>query len=112
MNFLHPFYLSVTGPSQSGKSYWVLKLLDHVDTLVNPHPEFIFYFYNNYMPDFGRFKGINFQKGLPDNFEFLKEIKGRKLVILDDFMGNKQAEKALEDLSVRGVHHQDTSVIQ
>ena len=110
MNFLHPFYLIVSGPSQSGKTTWVLNLLSN--DLISPRPSYILYYYNHWQSQFQDAEGVVFVKGLPMQFKFLEAIKGNKLIILDDFLGDKNAEALVEELSTKGVHHTNTSLIQ
>ncbi len=110
MNFLHPFYLIVSGPSQAGKTTWVLNFLKQRP--ISPPPDYIVYYYNHYQSQFKEVKDVVFVKGLPRDFKFLENIKGNKLIVLDDFLGDKEAAKQIEKLSTNGVHHTNTSLVQ
>ena len=46
--FKHPFYMMVAGPSRSGKTYWVARLLMTTDKRINPTPDRIVYCYRHW----------------------------------------------------------------
>ena len=49
--FRHPFVMNVVGPSQSGKTFWIEKLLRELDGLVSAPIVFVFYLYNGPFQD-------------------------------------------------------------
>jgi len=92
-----PSSIIVSASSNTGKTYWVLKLCEsHLNDkskfFDNPMDE-IYYFYNIYNPIFANYKGIKFIKGIGDLPNNHKHI----LVIYDDF----QCEKSVQDKMVK-----------
>src|SRR3989442_6828832 len=79
-----PFTCTISGPTGSGKSVFVQRLLKHAKTVIEPRPERILYCYGVYQTIFSQFEGVEFNEGLPS----LDEFKGERhsLVIIDDLM--------------------------
>src|SRR5437867_8827515 len=79
-----PFTCTISGPTGSGKSVFVQRLLKHAKTVIDPSPERILYCYGVYQMIFSQFEGVEFNEGLHS----LDEFKGDKhsLVIIDDLM--------------------------
>ena len=44
--FNHSFSMTVIGPSQSGKLYWIYRLLCSLELLVTPIPKYVIYLYS------------------------------------------------------------------
>ncbi len=110
MKFCHPFTMLVIGPTQSGKTVFVLKVISEASRLIEPAPERILYCYTEYQPDsFDTFaaQGVSFFKGIPSLSMF--DGKARTLVILDDLM--EQLDENISMLFTRISHHRDLSVI-
>ena len=63
----HPFSMLLCGPTSSGKSYWMNKLLRHAKTMINPPPEI--WCYKRWQPLFSEMqqtiKNIVFVHGIP-----------------------------------------------
>src|ERR1700743_3332712 len=81
---LAPFTCVVSGPTGSGKSVFVQRLLKHAQTVISPPPERILYCYGGYQEIFSEFNGVEFNEGLPSLDEF--EKRRHTLVIIDDLM--------------------------
>jgi predicted AAA+ superfamily ATPase len=63
MKLCHPFTMLVIGPTQSGKTVFVLKLISDASKVIEPVPERILYCYTEYQPEkFDAFaaRGVNF----------------------------------------------------
>jgi len=105
--WLAPFTCVISGPTGSGKSVFVQRLLKHVKTVVNPPPERILYCYGVYQDIFSNMEGIELNEGLPS----LNEFSGEKhsLVIIDDLM--HETNDVVTKLFTRISHHTNTSVI-
>ena len=56
--FQHPFMLTVCGPSQSGKTYWIYNLLLHLDKMIDPTIMKIVYLYTSYQPLYDKIKKV------------------------------------------------------
>ena len=105
--WLAPFTCVISGPTGSGKSVFVQRLLKHAKTIIEPPPERILYCYGAYQEIFSKFEGVEFKEGLPS----LDEFDGRKhsLVIIDDLM--HETNSVVSKLFTRGSHHTNTCVI-
>ena len=62
----HPFTSVVAGPTGSGKSEWVLRLIDNANEMTEPPPSRIWYCYGEFQPTFNNYPRIRFREGLPD----------------------------------------------
>ena len=103
-----PFTCVISGPTSSGKSVFVQRLLKHAKTIISPPPERILYCYGAYQEIFSKIEGgVEFKEGLPS----LDEFDGAKhsLVIIDDLM--HETNDIVSKLFTRGSHHTNTSVI-
>ena len=83
--FRHPFTCIVSGPTQCGKTTFILKLIDNAQTVIEPPPERIVYCYGEYQQSFDTIRNpVEFHEGLPDVNQFDGRL--RTLLILDDLM--------------------------
>ena len=74
--FCNPFVMNVVPPSQSGKIYWIHKLLEEAKKL-RPLPLFVFYFYN------GRFQDIYQKIKLFNDMQSLEGKNDFKLTFIN-----------------------------
>ena len=106
--FRHPFTCMVAGPTQSGKTYFTMKLLENLSSMVTPLPKRVIWCYGQYhdglnsLPDF-----VEISEGL----SALEEEGDGALVILDDLMYEAGEAKEVANLFTRGSHHRNMSVI-
>ena len=102
-----PFTCVISGPTGSGKSVFVQRLLKHAKTVIFPSPERILYCYGVYQELFSKFEGVDFNEGLPS----LEEFQGNKhsLVVIDDLM--HETNDVVTKLFTRVSHHTNTSLI-
>lgn len=57
ITFCHLFMMNVARPSQSGKKYWIYKLLKHIKFLIEPVLKIIMYLHGTeYQPLFDKMK--------------------------------------------------------
>ena len=106
--FKHPCTCMVVGPSQSGKSWFVIKLINSLRLMFDPPPERIVWYYGSHQPDLFRELGdkVEFIEGIP-NTELLD---GRRtLLIIDDLMS--ETDGRITKLFTKGSHHMNTSVV-
>ena len=102
-----PFTCVISGPTGSGKSVFVQRLMKHSMTVISPPPDRILYCYGVYQEIFSKFEGVEFNEGLPSLAEF--DGKKHTLVVIDDLM--HETSDVITKLFTRGSHHTNTSVI-
>lgn len=111
----HPFCMIVTGPSMSGKTHFVVNLIQN-SQLIHPPPNNIVWFYGIDTYDTrSNLRGdhIRFVRGIPESFdEYLDSDKLiNTLFIFDDLMQESVNNKTLSNLFTRQSHHMNVSVI-
>jgi len=108
-NLTHPFNMIVAGPTQSGKSEFVKRLiLNSSDVMSNP-PEEILFYYAEWQPGYESLIGkVEFIEGLPSK---LPDGSKRTWIVLDDLMSEIENSKKISLLFTRGTHHRNCSVI-
>lgn len=128
LTFQHPFMLTLCGPSQSGKTYWLYKLLKHVDAMITPVIDKVVFLYSTYQSLYDEIREeikkndrpievvfIDCSKGIPTISDIQKNKHQNTLVILDDLMtiaaSSKENTTRLDNLSCRDAHHSNMSVI-
>jgi hypothetical protein len=110
VRFKLPANFYVSGQSQSGKSFFVRKLLQHL-TLFNPVPTKIIYCYGEYQKEFAELQNVELIEGFPSNLNELTQGHDNSLVVLDDLMGECSKDQRVSDLFTRGSHHKGISVL-
>ena len=124
-SFNHPFTCMIAGPSQSGKTTIIKKIIDQCDNgLIGPPPNVIVYCFSRWQNAYEDIKmsrtahfnissyakaTISFIEGLPDidNFDPSK----RTLLILDDLMAQCGKDPRILDIFTTDSHHRNISVI-
>lgn len=99
----HPCNVIIAGPSQSGKSYFVEKLIFNFNVTF----KHIHFYYSEWQPLYERLPHITFFQGLPKMTDYKGDVP--TLLILDDLMG--EAGGKIGDLFTKGTHHRNLSVI-
>jgi hypothetical protein len=104
----HPFTCMVVGPTQSGKTQFVLRMIKHCVNFVTPPPERIVWCFGCYQNDFGKLsENVEFVEGIP-NADLLDGVK-RTLIIIDDLMS--ETNDRVTHLFTKGSHHKNASVV-
>lgn len=103
----HPFTCVIAGPTGSGKSYFVSRLLSHAHTMIDPPPEKVMWCYGEWQPLYATIRGVEFVEGLPD----VKTLNPscRTLIVVDDLMA--ETDGRVTKLFTKGSHHRNISVI-
>ena len=109
--FKIPFGMIISGPSNSGKTQFLLKLLDNADKMFNPSPASILYCYGEYHEYIPKLeaKGITIHSGVPSD-DLIRSLSKPLLVCLDDVVYQIQ-EKTLTEMFTKKAHHQNYGVI-
>ena len=111
LKFKIPSGMIISGPSSSGKTTLLLKILENYKELFDPIPKSILYCYSeyhSYIPLLEK-SGIKICHGAPTD-EMLKRLAKPMLLVLDDLMLTMN-DKALSELFTIKSHHQNISVI-
>jgi hypothetical protein len=104
----HPFTCIVAGPTQSGKTQFVLKLIRACQEFVWPPPQKIIWCFGCYQPAFNDVSDdVEFVEGLPSTD--MLDPNRRTLLIIDDLMS--QTDGKVTNLFTIGSHHKNASVI-
>ena len=120
---------TVCGPSQSGKTYLIEKIIRNHETLIEPNIDKLVYLYtvdkyddikqyirdNAHTSTLKTFEFIDCNKGIP-SMEIIKEKLGKNtLLVLDDLMvlatTNSTNLTNLDNIASRDSHHSNTSVL-
>lgn len=111
LKFKIPFGMVISGPSSSGKTTFLLRLLKERNYLFHPTPKSVLYCYGQYHKNIPILQqmGINVHRGPPTD-EIITSMKKPSLVILDDLLTIID-EKTLSDLFIKKSHHQNLGVI-
>lgn len=112
----HPFTCVIAGPTQSGKTVFLNKLLTHARVMIREPPESIVWFYGEYQPLYDQMfetlgEIIRFVEGVPQSFDDFIDKSKRNLIILDDLMSETANDKTISNLFTKGSHHKNLSVI-
>lgn len=109
-SLIHPFTAMVVGPTQCGKTRFVLKMLQCAESFIQPPPERIVWCYGCYQESFRDMQGrheIEFHEGLPD--DSVLDGRRRTLLIIDDLMS--ETDSRVTNIFTRGSHHKNASVV-
>uniref|UniRef100_A0A914H413 AAA+ ATPase domain-containing protein n=1 Tax=Globodera rostochiensis TaxID=31243 RepID=A0A914H413_GLORO len=111
LKFPIPCGIIVSGPSSSGKTQLVLRLLSCAYEMFEPPPKAIVWAYGEYsaqIPELER-QGIIVHAGAPSD-EMLNKLPKPFLIVYDDLMGEIDAKK-LADLYTKKSHHNNFAVM-
>jgi hypothetical protein len=103
----HAFTCTVAGPTWSGKTWFVFRLIKHVESMITPPPEKIVYCYGEFQSKFAEYPTVEFQEGLPSVDQF--DGRQRVLLIIDDLMN--EADQNVCNLFTKLSHHRNVSVV-
>lgn len=102
----HPFTCIVAGPTGCGKSTFVMRLLRHAATIIDPPPEKITWCYGVWQSAYVDNDLVRFEEGLPSG---AFDASTRNLVVIDDLMA--ETDERVTTLFTKKSHHQNTSVL-
>ncbi len=108
LRFHHPSTFMVVGPSQSGKTRFIVKLIRSASHMIDNSPERIIWCYGIHQPElFHELRDVvEFVEGIPK----ADMLDGRRtLMIIDDLMS--ETDRRVTDLFTKGSHHKNVSVI-
>jgi len=104
-------YQFISGPTGSGKTEIVKKVIAESNSLFSTPPEEIIYCYGAWQRGFQEMKKVSeFHDGLPDIKQFPQDNLHRVLV-LDDIADDAGNSQAVSDLFTKYSHHRNITVI-
>ena len=113
--FQHPFTALICGPTQSGKTQFMSRLLMEREALITPPPESIIWCYGEYQPAYveltSKIPGIRFVEGIPTDLDALISPDVANILVIDDLMTETGNNKTITDLFTKGSHHRNLSVV-
>lgn len=112
--FIHPASIVIAGPSRSGKTRFLTRLLEQ--RMIHPFPTRILIVYGEWQVEYERMKQIcpfiEFTKG-PMSEELYESFVPEKtnMLVLDDQMTEAGNMGQLEKYFVQGSHHRNLSIV-
>ena len=107
--FKHPFTCLIAGPTSSGKTFFVKKLLENGNYLIKNlnTPLKVLWCYGIWQSGYDNKCNVDitYYKGLPNN------ISGFNIIIIDDLMVDLGSSPDLLNLFTRQSHHSNISVV-
>lgn len=107
----HPCGVIISGPQQTGKSTFTLRLVEEADIVFHPPPKAQLYCYGEYddrIHDY-RKAGAIVMAGLPDEAT-IDTLEKPAVLYLDDLMLHAK-DLYLQDLFTKKIHHKNLSVV-
>ena len=111
--FTSPCTAIISGPTGSGKSTFIFKILNNLNHMFSQNVDKVYYFYGVWQKNFdtNEYSNLEFIKDLPDK-EFLDLIKHDKhpLIIIDDLQFAALNNAFIANLFSREAHNRNISV--
>ena len=113
--FQHPFTMTVSGPTGSGKTWLIKEVLRQ--NKITPKPQRIIVLYKRWQPLYDEIKQmitpVEFIQGIPSNLDDddFFDVTKHNLILLDDLTSITANDSRIADLFTEGSHHRNLSVI-
>ena len=107
----HPFTMYISGPTSSGKTFFVRNMINSAGKICDPPPSKITYFYGEYQKIFNSMPDVKFIEGLSE--DEISKIGGEnpEWIVIDDLMLEATNQSFISNLFTRGSHHRNLSII-
>ena len=112
----HPFSLTISGPSNCGKTHFVSSLIANADKIFSVEMHNIVYLYTCWQPLFDRLlamRDITFIRGIPESLadDKILPVHTNNLLIIDDLMNDACNNLEVQNVFTQYVHHRNLSCI-
>ena len=98
VRFKTPANFYICGQTQSGKSYFVRRMLNHLEEMFHPLPSKIVYCYGEYQKEFDEFHpNVELIQGIPNDVNELIKGHDNSLIVLDDLMSQCSNDPRVAD---------------
>ena len=111
IHFKHPFTMLVAGPTGSGKTHFVMNMINNAGRICDPPPVNITYFYGEYQNMFNSMPDVKFIDGLHEDQVLAIGGVEPEWIVIDDLMLEASNQTFISNLFTRGSHHRNVSVI-
>ena len=115
VSFKLPFSMLLSGPSRSGKTTFLKRLLMNMDRMMDQIPHTVLWCYGEYLPEFvelsQRIPQIQFIEGIPSNIYELLDPAKQSLLIIDDLMEQSAGNSQITQIFTKGSHHRGISPV-
>lgn len=110
IKLVHPSTVLVSGPTGSGKTRFVIRLIN--EGMFEPMPQRIVIVYGEWQSAYDSFtRTVEFKRELEDSFYDSLSPRVTNLVVLDDQMSRVGDSRVLSRLFTEGSHHRNLSVM-
>lgn len=110
LKLVHPSTVLVSGPTGSGKTQFVIRLIN--EAMFDPPPERIVFVYSEWQRAYERLsRTVEFRREIDEAFYEGLSARVRNLVVLDDQMSRVRDSQVLSRLFTEGSHHRNLSII-
>lgn len=111
--FYTPSTIIISGPSSSGKTTFLKKLIKNRVTMFKDSFTRIVYCYGAWQPIFNDMYDVEFISGIPEDIENInsEHPESHLLLILDDLMDVVVKHDGVQTLFSRGSHHNNVTLI-
>lgn len=112
--FRHPAPILLSGPTGSGKTHFLTRLL--LNNMIQPPPERVIWMYGDWQPAYDqireKYPDAEFVKNFDDTLYETLSPEKRNFVVLDDQMSNGEARDnlGLSKYFTQGSHHRNATV--
>ena len=109
----HPFGAVMAGPTCSGKSFLLRKILERGEDMIEGAPQNILWCHGIHQTAHDEMlqtiPNITFIEGLPADLESRIDPNQRNMVVIDDLMNELNNDKRLSNIFSKGCHHMNLS---
>lgn len=105
-----PFTAIVTGPTGSGKTVLLWRLIVSSPWICTQPPEEIIYCFGEWQDMFHEMKGVTFHKGMIDIDQDVANDGKPRWIIIDDLMDEVSGKTTMDNLFTKESHHRNLSV--